>query len=452
MKTNFMECTTVADLRLCLRPKAASFAFFPLMATMFLLSFSGCGAPSQDGSGSNLSEEVNDVETDVDESTVAGENDEMPSQEEGSEDTTDERPEEERPEEERPEDERNEGGETRPRDTDNDDTDSSAPSDAGSSDDTATEDAGTVDLTSCVDRGCFDYNPTATCQCDPSCLNYSDCCENYEELCQEEQDDGGIEDPFDGEDDLDDDDDDLDDDDADNADDAGTGEDMNNEYTCAERGCFDYNWQAPCQCDASCIYQDDCCPDYQETCLPGDIEEPVVDTEVNVDAGNANESADSGNANDSADAGTVEMDDPVTNDVTDAGVDVSLPVLDAGDLNDDLEEPILPVPGGDSEPESDGGSADEEEIVGACADYGCGYGSAQTCQCDALCEEYDDCCDDYAQACPVVDGTIGDNIDYLSSCEERGCDSYISTNSCQCDSYCQEYADCCNDYDAICVE
>ncbi|KAJ8322047.1 hypothetical protein KUTeg_000518, partial [Tegillarca granosa] len=64
--------------------------------------------------------------------------------------------------------------------------------------------------------------------------------------------------------------------------------------------------------------------------------------------------------------------------------------------------------------------------------------SAYTCQCNSHCVSYGDCCHDYAAKC------LGE------TCEGRCDANHDSTKSCQCNSHCKTYNDCCPDYDQLC--
>ncbi|XP_030634439.1 poly(U)-specific endoribonuclease-like [Chanos chanos] len=73
----------------------------------------------------------------------------------------------------------------------------------------------------------------------------------------------------------------------------------------------------------------------------------------------------------------------------------------------------------------------------------CGYGvdSSYTCQCNTACERYGDCCTDYFSLCKAQD-----------SCKGR-CGYGTDWNyNCQCNSACERYGDCCADYTTYCTE
>ncbi|XP_036007372.1 poly(U)-specific endoribonuclease-A [Fundulus heteroclitus] len=72
----------------------------------------------------------------------------------------------------------------------------------------------------------------------------------------------------------------------------------------------------------------------------------------------------------------------------------------------------------------------------------CGYGtdSGYSCQCNTACEKYNDCCSDYFTLCK----------DAATSCRGRCDEKYNSQNPCHCNSLCSQYNNCCNDYADLC--
>ncbi|XP_029359104.1 uridylate-specific endoribonuclease A [Echeneis naucrates] len=72
----------------------------------------------------------------------------------------------------------------------------------------------------------------------------------------------------------------------------------------------------------------------------------------------------------------------------------------------------------------------------------CGYGTDSnfSCQCNTHCERYSDCCSDYAEVCKAG----------ASSCEGRCDEKYNSQNKCHCNSKCTQYQNCCSDYANLC--
>ncbi|KAL2091037.1 hypothetical protein ACEWY4_013300 [Coilia grayii] len=72
----------------------------------------------------------------------------------------------------------------------------------------------------------------------------------------------------------------------------------------------------------------------------------------------------------------------------------------------------------------------------------CGYGTdpQYTCQCNSACERYGDCCHDYVTICK---GSL--------SCKDRCGEKYDSQNQCHCNSECSRHNNCCSDYKDLCL-
>ncbi|XP_058488438.1 uridylate-specific endoribonuclease A [Solea solea] len=72
----------------------------------------------------------------------------------------------------------------------------------------------------------------------------------------------------------------------------------------------------------------------------------------------------------------------------------------------------------------------------------CGYGTNNnfSCQCNSACERYSDCCSDYAELCKAG----------ATSCKGRCDEKYNSQNKCHCNSKCTQYKNCCSDYTDLC--
>ncbi|XP_045181185.1 uridylate-specific endoribonuclease-like [Mercenaria mercenaria] len=72
----------------------------------------------------------------------------------------------------------------------------------------------------------------------------------------------------------------------------------------------------------------------------------------------------------------------------------------------------------------------------------CGQGvnAAYSCQCNSACTRYGDCCSDYSAVC------LG------ATCSDRCGQSADMTRPCQCNLPCLTYNDCCDDYQALCVD
>ncbi|XP_030838852.1 poly(U)-specific endoribonuclease isoform X1 [Strongylocentrotus purpuratus] len=69
-----------------------------------------------------------------------------------------------------------------------------------------------------------------------------------------------------------------------------------------------------------------------------------------------------------------------------------------------------------------------------------GVDSSKSCQCNSACETYGDCCTDYQSEC----------LGGAYSCNSRCGESYNSGNPCHCNDLCSQYSNCCTDYDSQC--
>ncbi|XP_034389663.1 poly(U)-specific endoribonuclease-A [Cyclopterus lumpus] len=72
----------------------------------------------------------------------------------------------------------------------------------------------------------------------------------------------------------------------------------------------------------------------------------------------------------------------------------------------------------------------------------CGYGTdnSLSCQCNSSCERYKDCCSDYTEICKAG----------ATSCKGRCDEKYNTQNKCHCNSKCAQYKNCCSDYADLC--
>ncbi|XP_045138291.1 poly(U)-specific endoribonuclease-like [Portunus trituberculatus] len=59
-----------------------------------------------------------------------------------------------------------------------------------------------------------------------------------------------------------------------------------------------------------------------------------------------------------------------------------------------------------------------------------------SCQCNSVCSNFNDCCDDYIAVC--------------LSCKDRCGESYLQSKPCQCNDKCGSHSNCCDDYDELC--
>ena len=82
---------------------------------------------------------------------------------------------------------------------------------------------------------------------------------------------------------------------------------------------------------------------------------------------------------------------------------------------------------------------------GTCATFGCNitYQSHHSCQCNSKCLDYGNCCSDYISHC----------LDPHASCQKFGCNiSFNKENACQCDPDCwKEKQGCCSDWTSLCA-
>ncbi|KAJ7999137.1 hypothetical protein DPEC_G00212280 [Dallia pectoralis] len=66
----------------------------------------------------------------------------------------------------------------------------------------------------------------------------------------------------------------------------------------------------------------------------------------------------------------------------------------------------------------------------------------KTCQCNTSCERFGDCCSDYESICKApVPGL---------SCKGRCGETYNSQNKCHCNTKCGDHNNCCSDYSSVC--
>ncbi|GEM_PF-3603497 len=110
----------------------------------------------------------------------------------------------------------------------------------------------------------------------------------------------------------------------------------------------------------------------------------------------------------------------------------------------------------------------------SCKGY-CGGKSAGNCHCDSVCEKYGDCCPDYKAVCGKEKTECEKDKDCKVACimapcpeakcvkgkcvigdsAEKTCKGYCGMQApagCYCDSSCEQYGDCCDDYKKACKE
>ncbi|XP_068451171.1 uridylate-specific endoribonuclease A [Clinocottus analis] len=72
----------------------------------------------------------------------------------------------------------------------------------------------------------------------------------------------------------------------------------------------------------------------------------------------------------------------------------------------------------------------------------CGFGTDNrfSCQCNSSCERFRDCCSDYVNVCKAG----------ATSCKGRCGEKYNNQNKCHCNSKCPQHNNCCSDYADLC--
>ena len=176
--------------------------------------------------------------------------------------------------------------------------------------------------------------------------------------------------------------------------------------SCAEYGCGTFNLDNPCQCDSQCSQYNNCCNDYDDVC--------------DGDDGGSTDVEDCDNGVDDDGDGYVDCDDFDCNcgsEICDDGIDNDGDsYIDCDDFNCSSD----PACGGSG--------------TGSCAEYGCvEYTPSNTCQCNALCSQYNNCCDDYEDVCGGGDdGGSTDTEDCTNGVDDDG-DGYIDCEDWNCD-------------------
>ncbi|XP_019910799.2 poly(U)-specific endoribonuclease-A [Esox lucius] len=66
----------------------------------------------------------------------------------------------------------------------------------------------------------------------------------------------------------------------------------------------------------------------------------------------------------------------------------------------------------------------------------------KTCQCNTSCERFGDCCSDYESHCKGPTSQL--------SCKGRCGEKYNSQNKCHCNTKCGDHNNCCSDYSSLC--
>ena len=78
----------------------------------------------------------------------------------------------------------------------------------------------------------------------------------------------------------------------------------------------------------------------------------------------------------------------------------------------------------------------QPKIDGSCAGRCGDNDSSFSCQCNTECANWSDCCSDYNTVC--------------YTCKNRCGESYNYAAPCVCSDGCEPYHDCCDDYSSIC--
>lgn len=88
----------------------------------------------------------------------------------------------------------------------------------------------------------------------------------------------------------------------------------------------------------------------------------------------------------------------------------------------------------------------------SCSSFGCwtDYDPSKSCQCNSRCERYRNCCSDFWSTCK------GDPVPApsppASGCSVYGCfTDYNRSRPCQCNSRCERYNNCCSDFGSKCL-
>jgi hypothetical protein len=118
-------------------------------------------------------------------------------------------------------------------------------------------------------RGCGDYSPAESCQCDFSCYGYKDCCDDFIDVCDPAATTAAAtvfstsamgvsttifastaDFPV-------------------NTTATPSTTTSNSKSTCQAFGCGVYSASHPCQCDPNCPVYKDCCTDHSALCAAG---------------------------------------------------------------------------------------------------------------------------------------------------------------------------------------
>ena len=269
-------------------------------------------------------------------------------------------------------------------------------------------------IVQCAYKGCI-YSDKDNCQCDANCQQFGDCCSDFVQICktpttttQAPVTTTTTAKPG-----------------APTTTAAPTTTTTTAKPTakpalCSAIGCGIYSQQNPCACDSGCKMYGDCCSDIDTSCGVATTGAPASSTTT-------------------------------TTTSTAGGPKVTTTATAA------------PT------------TSTAAPTYASCASYGCPttYVYTHSCQCDDGCTMYGDCCSDRAVSCnggaifsttaannvttttpkPAATTTTlgGNNNGHPGTCSGK-CGVYSPSATCNCDTYCADYGDCCIDKLALCVQ
>ena len=271
---------------------------------------------------------------------------------------------------------------------------------------------------SCAEYGCVGYTPENSCQCNDLCVEYGNCCDDYEALCAGSDDGGSSTEICD---------DGIDNDgdsyiDCDDYNCNGTIGDIDPACDGATDGGTTGGGSSTEICDDGIDNDGDSyidCDDYNCNGTIGDID-PACDGAADGGTTGGGSSEDCTNGIDDDGDGFIDCND------FDCGVDDGCDgeICDDGIDND-----------GDSYIDCNDFDCGGDDACsgGSCAEYGCvGYTPGNLCQCNDLCVEYGNCCDDYEELCAgsgdggssgeICDDGIDNDGDPYIDCDDFDCD------------------------------
>jgi hypothetical protein len=188
-----------------------------------------------------------------------------------------------------------------------------------------------------------------------------------------------------------------------------------------------------CYCDAACITNNDCCPDYPQTC------------QQSQGGGGAKSCA--GNFQTVGYCGGTDM-------YCDKEGGYVCKPCPTGTSNCNRSQVCETSGSCDSGADTNGGSSGAGPITGTCAGH-CGNTSkapGADCYCDSFCTVNGDCCPDYPQLCEQTQSGDGNgNGSTTGSCAGHcGSPDKVPGGDCYCDATCSKYGDCCSDHSLLC--